>query len=144
MGYGAKLAFCRQRAGYTIEKAAETMGISRNTLSNYEHDKTKIPISVIVKMSYLYKADIFDMLSVNMPQTEMDMNIYYLFKANAEFKVRDIRQKDIRFGSVFPDEYYTQKLHEVLLELVEQNRVLFPEIIDEFERDSGNIVWREI
>lgn len=141
MGYGARLEFCRVRAGYTMQEAAEIIGVSRNTLSNYEHDKTEIPLSVIVKMSYLYKTKIFDMLGVNSPQIELDTSMYYLFKANATVDVWNEHDKDTAFGSDFSDAYYTKRLRSVLADLISTNADLFPDIAQEFEQDRNNVIY---
>lgn len=54
MDIGAKLKAARLEAGLTQEKAAEALGVSRQTISNWEHEKTYPDIVSVVKMSDLY------------------------------------------------------------------------------------------
>lgn len=54
MEIGAKIKAARLEAGLTQEQAAETLGVSRQTISNWEHEKTYPDIVSVVKMSDLY------------------------------------------------------------------------------------------
>ena len=54
MEIGAKIKEARTRTGLTQEQAAEALGVSRKTVSNWENEKTYPGIVSVVKMSDLY------------------------------------------------------------------------------------------
>ena len=54
MDIGAKLREARLAAQLTQEQAAEDLGISRQTMSNWENGKTYPDIVSVIKMSDLY------------------------------------------------------------------------------------------
>ena len=54
MEIGAKIKEARTRTGLTQEQAAEALGVSRKTISNWENEKTYPDIVSVVKMSDLY------------------------------------------------------------------------------------------
>ena len=49
------LKAARINAGLTLIKAAEQIGISRNTLMTYEHKKTSPPVKTLEKICKVYK-----------------------------------------------------------------------------------------
>ena len=51
---GQRLRVMRLRAGLTIRKAAEMVGICRHTLMNYENGITKVKAEVFKKLELLY------------------------------------------------------------------------------------------
>ena len=54
MEIGVKIKEARTRTGLTQEQAAEALGVSRKTISNWENEKTYPDIVSVVKMSDLY------------------------------------------------------------------------------------------
>ena len=54
MEIGRKIKNARAAAGLTQEQAAEALGVSRQTISNWENGKTWPDIVSVVKMSDLY------------------------------------------------------------------------------------------
>ncbi len=54
MELGNKLKNARMSASYTQEQAAELLGVSRQTISNWENDKTYPDIVSVIKMSDAY------------------------------------------------------------------------------------------
>lgn len=54
MDIGGKIKAARHNAGLTQEQAAESLGVSRQTMSNWENGKTYPDIVNVVKMSDLY------------------------------------------------------------------------------------------
>lgn len=48
------IAYCREEFGYTQQELADLLGISRQTLSDYERGKSKCPKRIIIAI-----ADIF-------------------------------------------------------------------------------------
>ena len=56
------LKAARVNAGYTQEKAAEVLGISKNTLMNYEQYRTVPDIQTAQKLAELYKLTVDDII----------------------------------------------------------------------------------
>lgn len=54
MDIGSKIKKARSKAGLTQEKVAEALGISRQTISNWENEKSYPDIISVLKMSDLY------------------------------------------------------------------------------------------
>ena len=54
MDIGSKIKNARVRANLTQEQAAEALGVSRQTMSNWENEKTYPDIISVIKMSDLY------------------------------------------------------------------------------------------
>ena len=50
-----RLMVMRLRAGLTIRKAAEMVGICRHTLMNYESGRTKVKADIYEELEYLYR-----------------------------------------------------------------------------------------
>ncbi len=72
MKIGYKLAMQRDKKGLTQTEAAKLLGISRSSLSAYENDRNKVPLSVFIKMAYLYEFDVFEILRVNDPKNSIE------------------------------------------------------------------------
>lgn len=62
MDIGAKIKNARIKAGLTQEQAAESLGVSRQTISNWETEKTYPDIASVVKMSDLYAVSLDSLL----------------------------------------------------------------------------------
>ena len=62
MDIGAKIKNARIHAGLTQEQAAEALGVSRQTISNWENEKTYPDIVSVVKMSDLYHVSLDHLL----------------------------------------------------------------------------------
>ncbi len=54
MDIGKKIQEARLKAKLTQEQSAEALGVSRQTISNWENEKTYPDIISVVKMSDLY------------------------------------------------------------------------------------------
>ena len=54
MDIGVKIKNARIKTNLTQEQAAEAIGVSRQTISNWENEKTYPDIVSVVKMSDLY------------------------------------------------------------------------------------------
>ena len=54
MTIGQKLRAARDRAGLTQESAAEALGVSRQTLSSWENDRSYPDIAATITLSGLY------------------------------------------------------------------------------------------
>lgn len=62
MEIGKKLKAARQNSGLTQEQAAERLFVSRQTISNWENEKTYPDIVSVVKLSDLYSISLDDLL----------------------------------------------------------------------------------
>lgn len=67
MDIGGKLQRARKQANITQEKAAEALGVSRQTLSNWENEKTYPDIISVIKMSDLYSVSLDHLLKEEKP-----------------------------------------------------------------------------
>ena len=62
MDIGSKIKQARAEAKITQEQAAEALGISRQTLSNWENEKFYPDIASVIRMSDLYNVSLGDLL----------------------------------------------------------------------------------
>ena len=62
MDIGNMLKTARSEAGMTQEKAAEALGVSRQTISNWETGKTYPDIISVIHMSDLYSISLDHLL----------------------------------------------------------------------------------
>lgn len=69
MDIGGKMQNARMRANLTQEQAAEALGVSRQTISNWENEKTYPDIRSVVKMSDLYAVSLDSLLKEEMPMS---------------------------------------------------------------------------
>ena len=58
MDIGTKIKEARLSAQLTQEQAAEQLGVSRQTISNWENNKTYPDIISVIKMSDLYEVSL--------------------------------------------------------------------------------------
>lgn len=73
MEIGSKIRNARNEAGLTQEKAAEELGVTRQTISNWENNKSYPDIISVVKMSDLYSISLDALL-----KEDKDMKSTYL------------------------------------------------------------------
>lgn len=62
MEIGSKIKNARIEAGYTQERAAEDLSVSRQTISNWENEKSSPDIISVIKMSDLYSVSLDHLL----------------------------------------------------------------------------------
>lgn len=62
MEIGSKLKMARKTKGLTQERAAEALGVSRQTISNWENNKTYPDILSVIRMSDLYSVSLDHLL----------------------------------------------------------------------------------
>lgn len=65
MEIGSRLKFARQNAKYTQEQAATELNVSRQTVSNWENNKTYPELSHVIQMSDMYKLSLDTLLREN-------------------------------------------------------------------------------
>lgn len=70
MDIGTKIANARLKAGLTQERVAEELGVSRQTISNWENEKTYPDIKSVIKMSDLYHVSLDHLLKEEVPVNE--------------------------------------------------------------------------
>lgn len=117
MAYGYKLKFFRKRAGLKEAEAAKIIGISESSLSKYENDIKKVPISVFVKLARLYDFDVIDVLNVHDGDGLVaDMPMFSLVAAHCAYAIKKEMSSEQSFGNAGSlDEY-----HERYMELVNE------------------------
>ena len=70
MEIGKKLKNARMEAGLTQEKAAEETGVSRQTISNWENEKSYPDIISVIALSDLYSVSLDELLKGDQKMTE--------------------------------------------------------------------------
>lgn len=70
MDIGVKIKNARIKANLTQEQAAEALGVSRQTISNWENEKTYPDIVSVVKMSDLYDISLDRLLKEEKPVSD--------------------------------------------------------------------------
>lgn len=70
MDIGSKIKNARVNANLTQEQAAESLGVSRQTISNWENEKTYPDIISVVKMSDLYAVSLDHLLKGEKPTSK--------------------------------------------------------------------------
>ncbi len=96
MDIGYKIKNARMKANLTQEQVAEALGVSRQTVSNWENEKTYPDIVSVVKMSDLYHISLDHLL-----KEEKDMSNYldYLEESTNTVKSNDRKAKTILISS---------------------------------------------
>ena len=77
MDIGTKIKEARMEAQLTQEQVADELGISRQTMSNWENNKTYPDIVSVIKMSDLYKVSL-DYLLKGSGEKQMTNYMEYL------------------------------------------------------------------
>lgn len=70
MGIGKKLKNARIEAGLTQEKAAEKIDVSRQTISNWENEKSYPDIISVIALSDLYSVSLDELLKGDQKMAE--------------------------------------------------------------------------
>ena len=70
MEIGKKLKNARIKAGLTQEKAAEKINVSRQTISNWENEKSYPDIISVIALSDLYSVSLDELLKGDQKMTE--------------------------------------------------------------------------
>ncbi len=94
MDIGTKIKQARLSANITQEQAAEALGVSRQTISNWENNKTYPDIVSVIKMSDLYDVSL-DCLLKEKEKPDMSNYISYLKKSTDSIKSRAKLMKTI-------------------------------------------------
>ena len=78
MNIGSKIKTARNEAGLTQENAAELLGVSRQTVSNWENEKSYPDIVSVIKMSDIYNVSLDRLLKEDGNMTDGKSYIDYL------------------------------------------------------------------
>lgn len=98
MDIGYKIKCARIQANLTQEQAAQALGVSRQTISNWEHEKTYPDIVSVVKMSDLYQISLDHLLKGEQnPSGYLD----YLEESTNTVKNNDRKAKTILISAYF-------------------------------------------
>lgn len=65
MDIGSRLKLARQMADYTQDRTAKELNVSRQTVSNWENNKTYPELSLVIKMSDMYNLSLDELLKEN-------------------------------------------------------------------------------
>ncbi len=99
MEIGSKLKNARNEKGLTQEQAAETLGVSRQTISNWENNKSYPDIISVIKMSDIYSISLDHLL-----KEEKSMNQTYqefLEESTNTVKAKRRLEKMVLFSTYF-------------------------------------------
>ena len=99
MEIGSKLKNARNEKGLTQEQAAETLGVSRQTISNWENNKSYTDIISVIKMSDIYSISLDHLLKEekSMKQTYQE----FLEESTNTVKAKRRLEKIILFSTYF-------------------------------------------
>lgn len=101
MEIGSKLKKARTEKRFTQEQTAAALGVSRQTISNWENDKSYPDIISVIKMSEIYSISLDHLLkedtSMNQKQTYME----YLEETTNTVKAKRNLEKVILFSVYF-------------------------------------------
>lgn len=116
---GARLKAARKASGYKINEAAEVLGVSRNTLSSYELNKTVPKATTLLKMAKLYDIDVNEMFKVQSGKgKEKPESLYEKSKIYVKLMVLKSLESDIKNSIQGPDEYYEAKYKRMLNDFI--------------------------
>ncbi len=94
MDIGMKMKKARINAGLTQEQVAESLGVSRQTISNWENDKTYPDIISVIKISDLYNVSL-DHLLKERSESSMSNYMEYLEESTNIVKSKEKLMKVI-------------------------------------------------
>ena len=99
MEIGSKLKNARNNIGLTQEQAAEVLGVSRQTISNWENNKSYPDIISVIKMSDIYSVSLDHLLKEesSMKQTYQE----FLEESTNTVKAKRRLEKIILFSTYF-------------------------------------------
>lgn len=90
---GDRLRKAREFAGVSVHDMAEALGVTRNTVTNYEHERTAIPVNALVaygrttgvSVAWLIEGDDLDLrsrcFSLDMAAPHDDQQLRFLLAA---------------------------------------------------------------
>lgn len=88
MDIGSKLKEARQKSRFTQEEIAEKLGVSRQSVSNWENNKTYPDIVSVIKLSDIYSVTLDSLL-----KEEKDVSNYIEFLSDSTNTVKSQKKK---------------------------------------------------
>ena len=98
MNIGSKIKTARNEAGLTQENAAELLGVSRQTVSNWENEKSYPDIVSVIKMSDIYNISLDRLLKEDSDMNGSNSYIDYLEDSTNTVRSKDRLSKIILIG----------------------------------------------
>ena len=99
MNIGTKLRDTRTKLGFTQEQVAESLGVSRQSISNWENERNYPDIISVVKLSDLYNVSL-DYLLKDKEETKMTTYLDYLEESTNVVKSKQ-RLSKIILGATY-------------------------------------------
>lgn len=100
MEIGSKIRNARNNAGLTQEQVAEQLGVSRQSISNWENNRSYPDIISVIKMSDLYSVSLDHLLKDREEVQTMNNGYYeYLKESTDVVKSNNRRSKIIELGA---------------------------------------------
>lgn len=95
MTFGAKLKSLRKTAGFSQEKLAEKLGVSRQAITKWENDAGIPDIENIMALSALFSISMDELLIGEKQQNKSEG---YLFESVTEYDIDRPKHYDMKFG----------------------------------------------
>ncbi len=110
MNFASKLKNLRKKTGFSQEKLADKLGVSRQAVTKWETENGIPDIENIIAISKLFDVSIDDLLLDEEVKKEKSE---YLFESVSEYDIDEVKQFDVKLGdakSVFVNGYDGEKL----------------------------------
>lgn len=101
MEIGSKLKKARIENGLTQEQTADVLGVSRQTVSNWENDKSYPDIISVVKMSEIYTISLDHLLKEDNSMSKKQTYMEYLEESTNTVKAKRNLERVILFSTYF-------------------------------------------
>lgn len=101
MEIGSKIRKARMEKGLTQEQTADALGVSRQTISNWENDKSYPDIISVIKMSEIYSVSLDHLLKEDDSMNKKQSYMEYLEESTNTVKAKRNLEKIILFSVYF-------------------------------------------
>lgn len=101
MEIGSKLKKARTEKRFTQEQTAAALGVSRQTISNWENDKSYPDIISVIKMSEIYSISLDHLLKEDTAMNQKQTYMEYLEETTNTVKAKRNLEKVILFSVYF-------------------------------------------
>ncbi len=143
MNFANKLKKLRKDAGFSQEKLAEKIGVSRQAVTKWETENGIPDIENIINISKLFDISIDDLL---LDEKIKKVDTEYLFESISEYDIDELKRFDIKLGdakSVFVNGYDGEKLYVKIasnaFEQIKENfKVKIDDIKDRIDVEINN------
>ncbi len=110
MKFAGKLKALRKKTGFSQEKLAEKLGVSRQAVTKWETENGIPDVDNLIAISKLFDVSIDDLLLDDEIKKE---NSEYIFESVSEYDIDEVKHFDVKLGdakSVFVNGYDGEKL----------------------------------